>query len=254
LVLAATMVFLDDVYLPYANQRQDALRNQIKGRPAQTYSAPQRWIFGENSKIYNYDLFDPTQNLFGGLSVIELDTNSFLVKRRIFATRAKWSNTQNAWVLESGWVRDFSDGSITKYEKFTIAAFPELTEPPSYFHREVRQAIQMSWRELRTYIAGLQRAGYDVATLRVQWHVKLAFPLIAPVSMLLAIPFAFLVGTRGALGGIALGVGIGIAYWIASRLLEAMGGVGQLPPLLAGWSPDIIFFFLGMYFFFKMPT
>jgi len=36
--------------------------------------------------------------------------------------------------------------------------------------------------------------------------------------------------------------------------LEAMGGVGQLPPLLAGWSPDIIFSFLGLYFFFKMPT
>jgi len=254
LALAATMVFMDDVYLPYANQRQDALRNQIKGRPPQTYGQPQRWIFGENSKIYNYDLFDPTQNLFGGLTVIELDPASFLVKRRIFATRAKWSETQNAWVLETGWVRDFSDGSITRYEKFLVTAFPELVEPPTYFHREVRQAFQMSWRELQTYIEGLQRAGFDVSTLKVQWHVKLAFPLIAPVSMLLAIPFAFLVGTRGALGGVALGVGIGIAYWMVARLLEAMGGVGQLPPSLAGWSPDIIFFFLGMYFFFKMPT
>jgi lipopolysaccharide export LptBFGC system permease protein LptF len=72
--------------------------------------------------------------------------------------------------------------------------------------------------------------------------------------MLLAIPFAFLVGTRGALGGIALGVGIGVTYWAMAALLEAMGGVGQLPPLLSAWSPDIIFFFLGMYFFFKMPT
>ena len=39
-----------------------------------------------------------------------------------------------------------------------------------------------------------------------------------------------------------------------AELLAAMGGVGQLPPLLAGWSPDIVFFFAGMYFFFKMPT
>jgi lipopolysaccharide export system permease protein len=254
LVLSCAMVFLDDVYLPYSNQRQDALRNQIKGRPPQTYGRPQRWIVGENSKIYNYDLFDPTQNLFGGLSVIELDPANFMVKRRIFATRAKWSETQHAWVLEAGWVRDFSDGAISRYEKFAITALPELTEPPSYFHREVRQAIQMSWRELRSYIEGLQRAGFDVAALKVQWHVKLAFPLIAPVSMLLAIPFAFLVGTRGALGGVSLGVGIGITYWVVSRLLEAMGNVGQMPPLLAGWSPDIIFFFFGMYFFFKMPT
>jgi lipopolysaccharide export LptBFGC system permease protein LptF len=49
-------------------------------------------------------------------------------------------------------------------------------------------------------------------------------------------------------------VGIGIVYWLGAELLAAMGGVGQLPPLLAGWSPDIVFFFLGLYFFFKMPT
>jgi lipopolysaccharide export LptBFGC system permease protein LptF len=51
-----------------------------------------------------------------------------------------------------------------------------------------------------------------------------------------------------------MGVGIGILYWLGAELLIAMGGVGQLPPLLAGWAPDIIFFFLGLYFFFKMPT
>ena len=112
----------------------------------------------------------------------------------------------------------------------------------------------MSWDDLRRYIDGLQRAGFDVSALRVQWHKKVAYPVIAPVSMLLAIPFALLVGMRGALGGVALGVGIAITYWATAALMEAMGGVGQLPPLLAGWSPDLIFFFFGMYFFFKMPT
>jgi LPS export ABC transporter permease LptF/LPS export ABC transporter permease LptG len=253
-VLAATMIILDDTYLPYANQRQDALRNQIKGRPAQTYSQPERWIFGENAKIYNYDYFDPAQNLFGGLTVLEIDPATFEVRRRVFASRALWSDAQNLWVLESGWVRDFSDGTVAHYERFNVKDLPELTEPPTYFHREVRQAFQMNWSELRRYIDGLHRAGFDISTLTVQWHRKLAFPLIAPVSMLLAFPFAFLVGTRGAIGGVAVGVGIGILYWLGAELLAAMGGVGQLPPLLAGWSPDIVFFFLGLYFYFKMPT
>jgi len=254
LALAVTMVVLDDTYLPYANQRQDALRNQIKGRPPQTYTKPQRWIFGENSKVYNYDFFDPQQNLFGGLTVLEIEPGTFQVRRRVFASRAQWSDAQNLWVLESGWVRDFSDGLVTHYEKFNVKDLPELTEPPTYFHREVRQAFQMNWGELRRYIDGLHKAGFDVSTLTVQWHRKLAFPLIAPVSMLLAFPFAFLVGTRGAVGGVAIGVGIGIAYWLGAELLAAMGGVGQLPPLLAGWSPDIVFFFAGLYFVFKMPT
>ncbi len=252
--LAAVMVVLDDTYLPYANQQQDALRNQIKGRPAQTYTRPQRWIFGENSKIYNYDLFDSTQNLFGGLSVVELDPATFHIKRRIFANRARWSPEQNVWILENGWIRDFEEGVVSKYQQFGATTLAELKEPPTYFNRQVLQAFQMSWDELRLYIDGLQRAGFDVSALRVQWHKKLAYPAIAPVSMLLAIPFALLVGMRGALGGVALGVGIAIGYWAAAALLEAMGGVGQLPPLLAGWSPDLIFFFFGMYFFFKMPT
>jgi lipopolysaccharide export LptBFGC system permease protein LptF len=248
------MLLVNETYLPYANQRQDALRNQIKGRPPQTYSHPQRWIFGENSKIYNYDLFSPLQNLFGGLSVVEIDPATFNVRRRIFATRAHWSASQKIWLLESGWVRDFSGGSVTRFDQFNVQAFPELTEPPEYFNREVRQAFQMNWSELKRYIEDLRRAGFDVAGLSVQWHVKIAYPLIAPVSMLLAIPFAFLVGSRGAIGGVAIGITIGIGYWSIARLMEAMGGVGQLPPVLAGWSPDLIFFFIGLYFFFKIPT
>src|SRR4029077_15752424 len=59
LTLAATMIIFDDLYLPYTTHRQHGLRNQIKGKPPQTFSRPQRGIFGENGKIYNYDLFDP---------------------------------------------------------------------------------------------------------------------------------------------------------------------------------------------------
>ena len=255
MILAGALLILDDTYLPYANQRQDALRNQIKGKPAQTYTRPQRWIFGENAKVYNYDLFDPKQKFFGGLSVIELDPLTFQMKRRVFANRAQWLDTEQAWALESGWVRDFTpEGSVESYTPFKVTSLPELAEPPSYFNREVIQAFQMSWRDLRRYIHGLQVAGFDVSNLTVQWHKKIAYPLIAPVSMLLAIPFAILVGSRGAVGGIALGVGIGITYWAIAALFEAMGGIGQLPPMLSAWSPDLIFFFLGLYFFLKMPT
>ena len=164
LALAGIMIVLDDTYLPYANQRQDALHNLIKGRPPQTYTHPQRWIFGENYKVYNYDLFDPAQNLFGGLSVLEIDPADFQLRRRIFASRARWSESEKVWVLEGGWVRDFSDGTIVRYDRLPpVTSLPELTEPPSYFNREVRQAFQMSWRELSKYIDGLHRAGFDVA-------------------------------------------------------------------------------------------
>ena len=254
-LLSSGMFLLDDSLLPYANQRQDALHDRIKGRPAQTYFQPShQWIFGEDDKIFNYQLFDPDNNLFGGLNVFELAPSTFQVRRRIYANRAHWEPSLNSWVLESGWVRDFFASSVTSYKIFRVDSFPEFSEPPSYFKREVFQYDQMNWRQLRGYINSLQKAGFETARLSVEWHKKFAFPLITAIIVFLAIPFALLVGTRGAVGGIALAVGIGIAYWSIAALFEALGAVGQLPPLLAAWAPDAIFAFTGLYFFLKMPT
>jgi LPS export ABC transporter permease LptF/LPS export ABC transporter permease LptG len=256
LLVSGGLFLLDDTFLPYANQRQDALRNEIKGRPAQTYFEPARqWIFGENSKIYNYELFDSDRQLFGGLNVFELDPATFQIHRRIFATRATWEPSENAWILTGGWVRDFgSNGQVVLYQPFKATTIAELTEPPGYFRREVRQSFQMNWRQLGEYIASLRQAGFDTARLSVQWHKKFAFPMIATIIVFLGAPFAFLVGTRGAVGGLAVAVGIGVIYWSSAALLEAMGSAGQLPPLLAAWGPDAMFGFLGDYYFLKMPT
>ncbi|MFZ0821235.1 MAG: LPS export ABC transporter permease LptF [Candidatus Acidiferrales bacterium] len=256
-LLGLGLLALENTYLPYFNQRQNALRSEIKGRPAQTFLPNRSWIVEPTDKLYkfyNYQLFDPDNSLFGGLNVYEVDPETFQLKRRVSATRARWSPQQKVWVLEGGWVRDFDGGKITSYTPFTVYSLSELNESPSYFNREVRQSDQMNWTELDNYIHEMHQAGFDVSKLTVQWHEKFAFPMIAPIITLLAIPFAFLVGTRGAVGGIALGVGIAIVYWAASALSEALGGVGQLPAVLAAWSPNVVFVFLGAYFFLKIRT
>ncbi len=253
-LLGLGLLALENTYLPYFNQRQNALRSEIKGKPAQTYLPTRSWIKGTNEKVYNYQLFDPDKNLFGGLNVFELDPKTFQIKRRVFASRAQWSPEQNVWVLEGGWVRDFAGDHITNFTPFKVYSLSELNEPPNYFNREVRQSDQMNWHELDNYISELHEAGFDTAKLTVQWHEKFAFPMIAPIITLLAIPFAFLVGTRGAVGGIAIGLGIAIIYWAAAALSEALGGVGQLPAVLAAWSPNTVFAFLGAYFFLKIRT
>ena len=77
-VFALGLFLLDSTYLPYANERQDALHNQIKGQPPQTYYQPrQQWIFGNESKVYNYKLFDRDHSIFAGLNVFELDPKTF---------------------------------------------------------------------------------------------------------------------------------------------------------------------------------
>jgi LPS export ABC transporter permease LptF/LPS export ABC transporter permease LptG len=254
-LMTVALVAFDETYLPYANRRAEELHSMIKGLPPQTYLEPQRrWIIGNNSKIYNYQVFDSDRRLFGGLAVFELDPKTFALNRRIYASRASWEPQQGAWILETGWIRDFQGGKVSRYAEFNVIELPEINEPPAYFTREVRQSSEMDWFELRTYIDRLRHSGFDVARLSVQLYKKLSYPLIAPVVILLAIPFSILVGSRGAVGGVALGVGLAVVYWATAALFEAMGGVGQLPAVMSAWSPDFIFLFCGLYFFLRMPT
>jgi len=255
IVVAGVLFLSDQLYLPYTNKRQDALRNQIKGKPTQTYLRPDRkWIFGQNSEIYYYQFFDPDRDVFGNLSVFRFDRRTFQITHRVTAERAHWSPSMSRWLYEQGWERSLNGSAIENYRKFDVATFPEFAEQPSYFKKEIRQYSEMSYEELRSYIHDLEQSGFDVVRLRVQLQKKVAYPLITLVMAILAIPFALSAGKRGAVAGIATAIGIGVVYWTVSGLFEAMGNLSQLPPAVAAWSPDVVFAFLGGYLILRVQT
>ncbi len=254
-LLATGLFFFDQFYLPHANKRQDALRNLIKGKPAQTYLNPDRkWIFGQRSTIYYYQLFDPDRDQFGNLAAFQFDPKTFELTHRIYAERAHWAEALDRWVCEQGWERDLRGSAIGNYRTFDVSTFTALSEPPTYFKKEVKQSSEMNYEELQRYIHDLQQSGFDVVRLRVQLQKKFAFPFITLVMAVLAIPFSLSGGKRGAITSVAVAVGIAVVYWTVSGLFEAMGNVNQLPPLLAAWSPDLIFGMLGGYLILKVPT
>jgi LPS export ABC transporter permease LptG/LPS export ABC transporter permease LptF len=267
--LAGGLFVLDQWYLPYANKRVETLRNLIKGKPAQTYLRPDRkWIFGEskkksdgtveNRKIYYYEAFDPDRNTFGSISVFELNPHSFQMIKRVYAARARWAEHLQKWTFENGWQRSWSNSQGADphedLRRFDVSTFAELNEPPTYFKKEVLQSSEMNYDELQRYIYDLQQGGFDVVRLRVQLQKKLAFPLITLVMAVLAVPFALSGGRRGALSGIVVALVIGVTYVLTSSLFEAMGNVSQLPPLIAAWSPDLIFGLAGGYLIMKTPS
>lgn len=265
-VLATSLFLFDEFYLPKANRRQEALRNTIKGRPAQTVEHPgENWIFGQQKpgkpgRIFYYQFFDPTHDTFGNISVFEFNPGSFSISRRIFASTAKWDPEVNQWVFENGWVRDFKGEEISSYRPFMggkdepISIFPEIQERPQYFKKEELLSSEMSFNELAAYIHNLGQSGFDTIRLRVQLNRKLAYPLITLVMAILAVPFALSMGRRGSLAGIAIAIGVAIAYFVVDGTFEALGDVHMLPAMLAAWSPDLVFALAGGYLLLKTST
>ncbi len=240
LVASVATFLLQEYVLPYANQRQDSLRNVIQGRPIQTFYHPGRnWIFGDDYRLYNYNYFDPDRNLFAEISIYEMDISGSRLNRHIYAFRALWDRERQGWNLLQGWVRDLTPGNegFTSFEENLLV----LPEKPDYFVREVKESTKMTYLELSQYLNTLQEAGLEVDHLRTDLHTKIAFPFVSLVMAILGVPFALSVGRKGALYGVAAAVFLGIFYWGAFGVFGVLGTNGLLAPLLAAWGPNLVF-------------
>jgi LPS export ABC transporter permease LptG/LPS export ABC transporter permease LptF len=244
-------------YVPGANLKQNKLRDVIKNRPVQTYYRPDRkWIMGGGFHIYYYRLFDPVQKMMVDASVYELQPNSFQLVRQIKAQQARWNAAAGTWTYENGWRSDFTSETHPVRVDFQAATFPELVEPPDYFLKGPLLYTQMDFLQLKSYIADLRQSGYgyDTVELEVQLYRKFSVPLFALIMAMIAIPFGFLVGNRGAMTGIGVSIGIALSYWAISSLFEKIGEVNQLPPPVAAWAPDVVFGLAGIYFLLRMRS
>ena len=163
--------------------------------------------------------------------VFELDPKTFHVVREISANRARWQQNINAWVWEQGEARDICGVDECKVQNFTATTFPEIAETPDDFLKEVKQDKQMNYVELANYIRDLQESGFDTVKLQVQYYKKFAVPVFALIMAMISVPFGFLVGNRGAMTGIGVGIGGGDGL---SRHRAAVRSVRQCESAAAG--------------------
>jgi LPS export ABC transporter permease LptG len=259
-ILAVSLFLFDEYYLPQANKRQDALRNEIKGKPAQTVTHPeQNWIFGQPNKgepgrIFYYRFFDADRNEFANISVFEFDPSTFALTRRIFAAKAVWDPASSTWRFQNGWQNDIQGDHTKEFRQFLATSFSEIHEDPGYFTKEERQAQEMNFGQLDRYIGDLRQSGFDTMKLRVAlWH-KLAYPMVAVVMAVLAIPFALSMGRRGSLTGIAVAIGVALTYFVVESLFVSLGNVNYLPAAMAAWASDMLFGLVGGYLLLRTPT
>jgi len=86
-------------------------------------------------------------------------------------------------------------------------------------------------------------------------YSRLATPFSSLIMAFLGVPFA-LRGSRraGVAMGLAIGIGIGMIYFFMQATLTAFGYSGLLPPLMAAWSANLIFFLFGLWLFMTLEA
>ena len=99
----------------------------------------------------------------------------------------------------------------------------------------------MSYRELRSYVVRLRASGARVENFLVDLHLKLAFPLVNFIVVLIGASLATRLRMQGAALGFGLSVLIAFLYFAFMRT----GHNGALPPYLAAWLGDMVFGLVG---------
>ena len=78
-------------------------------------------------------------------------------------------------------------------------------------------------------------------------NVKLAFPFIILIVVLIGIPIALRVKRGGAPLAVSMGIGACFFYLVAMGIARSFGLSGALPPLVSAWIANGVFFLIGVY-------
>jgi len=253
LLISGMVYLMQDFVLPYANQRQDEYRSIIKNLTAQSHRNPDRkWMAGSDSRIYHYQAFDPSRNLFSNLSVFKFAPNSFNLQEWTFAEEAEWTN--NAWELRKVAVRHMPSSAEGLSATTHLTLLTNGIDSPAYFKNDFRPASQMTYRELRKYVNELQMKQFDVTSLTLDLYRKLSFPLVSFIMAIIGIPFSFKTGKKGAFYGIGFCIALGILYWSSFELFGKLGELNRLSPVIAAWFPNLIFGLGGTWMLLRVKT
>jgi len=239
---------LGELVVPRANRERDRIYDEqiqrlTKG-PA-TERADVTYL-GAGGRIYYMRLYVVPERRMHEVSVQEFQRGELVM--RIDAAEATWDGRR--WVFSSGYLRHFR-GEQESAQPFNRLALDAIAEPPDNFAREGRQPAEMNYLELRAHVRKLRASGARVANYLVDLHMKLAFPLINFIVILIGAPVASRLRATSAALGFGLAVTISFAYYAFMQSGKALGHNGALPPYVAAWLGDIVFGGVGTVMMFR---
>ncbi|CAN5144750.1 LPS export ABC transporter permease LptG [soil metagenome] len=148
----------------------------------------------------------------------------------------------NGWRLEGVKRFDVAGGNVRSLG--TVHMLPDVR--PDQFTLSSVDAEGLSYWELGDAITALKAAGRPTSGLEAaHWH-KIAGPLSTLLMPLLGAMAGFGLARSGKLFVRAVaGMALGFGFFVADNFSLAMGDLGAYPPVLAAWSPFLLFLLVG---------
>jgi lipopolysaccharide export system permease protein len=154
------------------------------------------------------------------------------------------------WEFEDGWTAMFGpDGNVAYQERWKQPLQLNLARAVQDFWVNQRTAPEMTLSELKRQIdqlGGTFRSS-AVNDFTLDYYLRFSIPLSCLIFALMAAPLSLRFARGGSFWGILLSIVLGFVYYNTIFFAKVMGANGKIPPIVAGWSQDVLFGLFGLF-------
>ncbi len=236
-VLGILSFVLSNFIIPPANRvRLDFENTYING----TYWNRDRNIHRQiEPGIFLYmENFQTLDNSAKKFSIEKYKGNQLISK--LFSRKAVWDSTKQKWTVYDYYIRKSYKNRdiIIKGKKIDTA----LNITPLDFQRRDTEKSTMNYFELNKYIQEKRLRGEsNINTYIIEKQQRIAFPFSTFILALIGVSIA----SRKSKGGTGLKLGLGLlisfSYIFLMQIAAQFSIKGGFSPVLAAWTPNIIF-------------
>lgn len=244
---------IQEKVLPRTNSKQDALRTQIRNKGEVVLNVGKNWVATDN-RIYSFELSENKPNNRDSQQVknlviyqfaedgVKLQSVTKIPEASWEGKRIKFLGTPESVVWVKG-IPHISDEAKAE----------EIEEVYNPFKQVQRKPMHLSSQEIKEYIetteSETEKAVYGVALQKR--YATLFLPLI--ITFFTA-PFALSLHRQGKVITVGYAVAVWLLFMGVSNTFEQYGLSGTFPPIVAVWSPLIIFGLIGGFLLTRVRT
>jgi len=199
---------------------------------------------GATWRLYAAEFDPPSRTMTGVSMLIEgvLLADNVLV----LAERAVWDDGRGDWRLDQGW-RETEKRRVQHSWLERDDLTPEVLLQRS---RETIEADTQSYTELAATMASRPNR----ADVRLAFHRHITYPFANLILLLIALPLAVWFERGSRIERVLTAIALCGLYALLDLVCQSLGQRGHLHPVVAAWSPTIVFGSLGVVLYGGMKT
>lgn len=238
---------VNDRVVPYTYKNaSELLENQITSKKDDEKKKDEvlknLTFFSGGSRLIYIRKFYPDSNAVKDVIILWLDRQEKNTRQKMIASSGKWDGQR--WIFEGilEYQMDSQGRILGEPKNYATKSYSEIALTPEDLVNSARDAMFLTYKELKTNIHKLQENGVNVDSEKVELHFRLASPWQGLVMMLIAIPLLAPTRNRRAVAASVLAcVSLVFVYHVVGAIGVALGKAGKIFPFLSAWAGNIIF-------------